>query len=91
MSDPEQFQMCNDALADAVLPDPDTGEIEDPELAAQFTEDQLTDIANGDTPEGYTWHHDVEAGHMQLVPTDVHQSCRHSGGRSLWGGGADYR
>ena len=90
-SDLEQFDMCNNALADAVLPDPDTDKIEDPELASMFTEDQLTDIMNGDTPEGYTWHHDTEAGHMQLVPTDVHQACRHSGGRSLWGGGSDHR
>jgi len=90
-SDRDQFQMCNDSLADAVLPDPDTGEIENPELAAQFTPDQLADIEAGDTPDGYTWHHDVDSGHMQLVPTDVHQACRHAGGRSVWGGGADYR
>ena len=90
-SDKDQFQMCNDSLADAVVPDPDTGEVENPELAAQFTPDQLADIEAGDTPDGYTWHHDVDSGHMQLVPTDVHQACRHSGGRSLWGGGADYR
>ena len=89
--DQAQFRKCNKALAEEVLPNPETGEVKNPELAARFTPDQLADIKAGDNPYGYTWHHDVDPGHMQLVPMDVHQACRHSGGRSLWGGGADYR
>jgi len=27
-----------------------------------------------DTPDGWTWHHDVEPGTMQLVPTAQHTS-----------------
>lgn len=90
-SDPEQFQMCTLALQEEVIPDPDTGRVLNPDLAAQFSEDQLADIAEGIIPEGFTWHHDAEPGTMRLVPTDVHQACRHLGGRSLWGLGAAAR
>ena len=90
-SDLEQFEMCTLALQEEVIPDPDTGRVLNPDLAAQFTEDQLADIAEGIIPEGFTWHHDSEPGTMRLVPTDVHQACRHLGGRSLWGGGAAAR
>ncbi|ECF2471337.1 type IV secretion protein Rhs, partial [Salmonella enterica subsp. enterica serovar Oranienburg] len=33
-------------------------------------------------PEGYTWHHHQDSGYMQLVPTDLHDAIRHSGGIS---------
>lgn len=34
-------------------------------------------------PEGYTWHH-VEDGHtLQLVPTDLHEAIRHTGGAAV--------
>ena len=90
-SDALQFEMCILSLQEAVIEDPDTGAVPDPELANQFTEDQLIDISEGRTPEGYVWHHNTEIGHMQLVPLDVHQACRHLGGRSIWGGGAKAR
>jgi len=32
------------------------------------------------TPEGYTWHHHQEAGLMELVPSDLHDAIRHTGG-----------
>ena len=31
-------------------------------------------------PAGYTWHHHQDAGYMQLVPTDLHDAIRHTGG-----------
>ncbi len=34
------------------------------------------------TPEGYTWHHVEDGTTMQLVPTDLHEAVRHSGGVS---------
>ncbi len=52
---------------------------------------QLEQIENGDTPDGYTWHHDAEAGKMQLVDTETHQKTGHTGGRSIWGGGTESR
>ena len=31
-------------------------------------------------PRGYTWHHHQDSGYMQLVPTEIHDAVRHSGG-----------
>ncbi|MFA9558149.1 HNH endonuclease [Evansella sp. AB-rgal1] len=82
-SNVRQFKECNEQLKDAVE--------KDPELASKFTKDQLEDIMDGRTPEGYTWHHDAESGKMQLVETKQHNApeggAPHTGGRALWGGG----
>ena len=32
------------------------------------------------TPKGYTWHHHQEFGIMQLVPRDLHDAVKHTGG-----------
>lgn len=82
-SDREQFKECSKKLKEAVE--------NDPELAKQFTDEQLEQIKNGDTPDGYTWHHDAEPGRMQLVPTDIHQKTGHTGGQAVWGGGSKNR
>lgn len=42
-----------------------------------------------DTPKGYSWHHhqDVGAngvGSMELVPSDLHGTVKHSGGVARW-------
>ena len=80
-SNSKQFSECNKKLKEAIE--------NDPELKAQFTDEQLEDIANGDTPRGYTWHHNEEPGKMQLVKTEDHDQCiggaPHTGGNSLWG------
>lgn len=81
--DRTQFAECNKQLAEKVA--------KDPELRAQFTEDQLADIEDGYTPEGYTWHHNEEKGKMQLVDSDIHSQTRHTGGRNIWGGGTENR
>ena len=57
------------------------------ELRDKFDDEQLDQIQHDETPDGYTWHHDVEAGKMQLVDTETHQKTGHTGGRSIWGGG----
>lgn len=82
-SDRTQFAECNKQLAERVT--------KDPELRAQFTEDQMADIEDGYTPEGYTWHHNEEKGKMQLVDSDIHSQTRHTGGRNIWGGGTENR
>lgn len=82
-TDRKQFKECNSQLSKAVADDPD--------LRSRFTGDGLEQIENGDTPDGYTWHHDVEEGKMQLVDTGTHQKTGHTGGRSLWGGGTESR
>ncbi|WP_288222361.1 HNH endonuclease [uncultured Clostridium sp.] len=82
-SNPKQFKECNDQLKDAIN--------KDPELRNKFTEEQIEDIMDGKTPEGYTWHHDVETGKMELVETKLHDRTQggaaHTGGKSIWGGG----
>ena len=82
-SDATQSKECNSQLQSAVETDP--------ELASQFTPEQLEDIKNGDTPEGYTWHHDSIPGKMQLVDSNIHSKTGHTGGRSIWGGGTGKR
>ena len=81
--DRTQFAECNKQLQEKVA--------NNPELRSQFTEDQLADIEDGYTPEGYTWHHNEEIGKMQLVDTDIHSQTRHTGGRNIWGGGTENR
>ena len=36
-----------------------------------------------DTPNGYTWHHHEDGVTMQLVPTDLHDAVRHTGGSAV--------
>lgn len=73
-TDQEQFAKCNEQLKEAIL--------KDPELAKQFTSEQIEQIMNGNTPSGYTWHHSEVDGTMQLVPFGIHNSTNHCGGRS---------
>lgn len=84
-SNPKQFSECNRQLKEAVE--------KKPELAKEFADEQLEDIENGDTPEGYTWHHNEETGKMQLVKTEDHDRTQggaaHTGGKALWGGKYD--
>lgn len=35
------------------------------------------------TPEGYTWHHHEDGVTMELVPTDLHNAIRHTGGAAV--------
>lgn len=82
-TDKEQFAECNRQLKEKVE--------NDPEFAKKFTPEQLEQIKNGDTPDGYTWHHNEETGKMQLVDSDVHAKTGHTGGKTIWGGGNENR
>ena len=82
-SDAKQADACNQKLQEDVD--------NDPELAKQFTNEQREQIRNGETPDGYTWHHNEEPGKMQLVKTEDHQKNSHTGGKSIWGGGKENR
>ncbi|NHN34359.1 HNH endonuclease [Paenibacillus agricola] len=83
ISDSAQEGICNKILCERIDGDP--------KFAEQFTTEQLEQIRNGDTPDGYTWHHNETPGLMQLVDTETHAKTRHTGGRFLWGGGSDNR
>ena len=83
-SDTEQFKYCTQQLAKQIE--------KNPELAKQFTSRQLEQIKNGEPRiSGLTWHHNEIPGKMQLVDSNEHNTCRHTGGRSIWGGGSDCR
>lgn len=82
-TDYEQFKECNVQLKEAVA--------NNKELRERFEDEQLEQIENGDTPDGYTWNHDAEVGKMQLVDIETHQKTGHTGGRLLWGGGTEKR
>ena len=85
--DKEQFKECNKQLYDKIQ--------KNPEFAKQFTAEQIEQIKDGVTsggaPDGFVWHHDVEKGKMQLVDSDIHFDTRHTGGKTLWGGGNQNR
>ncbi len=83
-SDTEQFKYCTEKLRQRIE--------RDPEFAKKFTPRQLEQIKTG-APRisGLTWHHNEVPGKMQLVNTTDHEKCRHTGGRSIWGGGSDCR
>lgn len=82
-SDKKQFEECNKQLKE---------KIEDNlELAKKFSPEQLEQIKNNDTPDGYTWHHNEEKGKMQLVDSGVHANTGHTGGKTIWGGGNENR
>lgn len=83
-SDKTQFRECTRQLKTALE--------KNPRLKKRFSQEQLEQIMNLDTPDGFTWHH-VEAppGKMQLVDFNIHANTRHTGGKSVWGGGKTYR
>jgi len=53
-----------------------------------LTEEQMQQLAKGKKPTGYTWHHDVIPGTVQLVDTKIHQKTGHTGGYAIWGRGS---
>lgn len=82
-SDREQFAYANEKLKEAVE--------NDPELREKFSDEQLEQIANGDRPDGYVWHHAENPGELQLVERDTHDKTGHTGGKVVWGGGSENR
>ena len=74
-------RICNTQLAEAIE--------KDPEVAGKFNAEQLEQIKNRETPDGFTWHHNEEPGKMQLVERAKHDKTMggtaHTGGNSLWG------
>ena len=88
-SDKTQFEYCNRGLYDVIFNSESKNY--NPEIAQNFNKKQLTQIQNGHTPKGYTWHHDAEPCKMQLVASNTHGNSGHTGGRTIWGGGKGFR
>lgn len=102
----EACAACLADFWESVAQDCGVGEMDDPLENARYCEllgktfgcddpEKLEDIqlslSNAEKPYGFTWHHDVLSGKMLLVPTLIHDSARHLGGRSIWGGGRSRR
>lgn len=83
-SDAQQFSHCTKKLAQKLEGNST--------LEGRFTPRQLEQIREG-APRisGLTWHHTEHPGVMQLVDSDIHSKCRHTGGRNVWGGGSECR
>jgi hypothetical protein len=72
--------------------------IANPELQKKFTKEQLQEILhrklslskNTYNVPGYIWHH-TEDRSLQLVKRDIHDIVKHSGGRTIFGGGSTMR
>lgn len=82
-TDTKQMRFCNEKLKEMLE--------QNPELSEKFTDRQLEQIKAGYRPEGYTWHHHQETGKMQLVDSSKHEISKHTGGKSIWGGGSSNR
>lgn len=83
-SDNEQMKYCTKQLAERIE--------RNPQFAKKFTPRQLEQIRNGEPRiSGMTWHHSEISGKMQLVDANDHSAARHTGGRSIWGGGRESR
>jgi hypothetical protein len=50
-----------------------------------YTDTKLANKAMGvkEEPDGFTWHHVEDAKTMILIPTDLHDAVRHTGGRAV--------
>ncbi|MGD6830729.1 HNH endonuclease [Sutcliffiella halmapala] len=84
-SDYVHFSYANVELYEALQSNPEI--IQELDL----TDYDLQLLEQGNTLEGYTWHHSEEAGLLQLIKEEVHHNTGHTGGRELWGGGVAYR
>jgi hypothetical protein len=74
------FKYCTERLRDAIQANP--------ELAKQFTKQQLEQIMNGEPYiKGLTWHHSAIPGRMELVDSKLHATTGHTGGNTIWCGG----
>lgn len=82
-SDRNQFNYCNQELKNDIAKNSD--------LKEKFTPEQLEQINDNETPDGYTWHHSEEKGRMELVDSDIHARTGHTGGKNIWGGGTENR
>lgn len=84
-SDYVQFTYANVELYESIQANPSLA------VDLGLSQEDIEGLANGDTPEGFTWHHYEEPGVLQLVDQEQHANTGHTGGRELWGGGSENR
>lgn len=54
-------------------------------IKSKLSRKQIKQLSQGQTPDGYTWHHHQDAGVLQLVDAEIHSKTFHIGGYSIWG------
>ncbi|QNF29650.1 HNH endonuclease [Metabacillus elymi] len=84
-SDSVHFSYANNELYEEIQTNPSLAN----ELDLDKTD--IEQLSQGNTPEGYTWHHNESPGILQLVNEETHHNTGHTGGRELWAGGVEYR
>ena len=83
-SDNRQFKECVKQLQKQIK--------RKPWLKRKFSKETLAQIKAGMSRlSGWTWHHNEKEGIMELVDAKIHDRVKHTGGKSLWGGGAEAR
>jgi len=62
-----------------------TYEVELDKITGDDRDDYKANKAMGikDKPDGYTWHHLEDAKTLILVPEDLHDAVKHTGGRAV--------
>ena len=77
------FNQADVALADRVLEErQDLAAGASPEELAELRGRIADELASYRAANGLTWHECADGKTMQLVPTEIHDACRHSGGVS---------
>lgn len=84
-SDDVQFMIGNDLLSEAIQTNDELRN------ALNLSNTDLTFLEKGLTPKGFTWNHNQNSGILELVNSRIHSNTGHTGGRSLWGGGQEFR
>ena len=65
-------------------------EVKVPNLTGNYpTDSALANEAAGlsETPQGFVWHHVEDGETLQLIPEDIHDAVRHTGGSAIIKGG----
>lgn len=82
-SRPEHFRAANEALR--VQEEANPGFLRGRGLDQRQIDHIMRNPPLGESPPDLTWHHHETPGRMQLVPRDIHDAVRHTGGHSIWG------
>ncbi len=81
----DHFKQANENLAKQLRQNPDLAD--DLNLSPEQVKHILKKPPSADPPGNLTWHHHQDVGRMQLVDRVTHDTFKHTGGMSIWGGG----
>jgi len=76
----QHFETANRILYNKIISDSRTRK------RFSFSQKELKELSQGETPKKYTWHHHQDRGVLEFVDYDIHSKTSHIGGYSIWGG-----